>query len=92
MLPLLRLPLLHQEVAHLLRRAAEIRNQLIPKVKPLYESAVSASNQRREEIALLKTSTEAWAKRFGRISIWLYVIGSIVALLGQFLDKTKPDP
>jgi hypothetical protein len=64
-----------------------VREDAIPRVGGFYEAIVDASNLRREEgraqLAHSKRSA-AWATRGALV---LYIVGSLLALGGQYLDK-----
>jgi hypothetical protein len=64
-----------------------VREKAIPQVRGLYEAIVDASNKRRDEgRAQLNRSKRnaAWATRGALV---LYIVGSLLALGGQYLDK-----
>jgi hypothetical protein len=66
-----------------------IRNEAIPHVPRLYKEIVSASNTRHEQGRRLTESKRRFEKAT-KAALWLYVLGSVLALGGQYLDKTKP--
>jgi hypothetical protein len=68
------------------------RNDILPKVAPLGERATRASNQRRREIHAEVEQLGWRTKLFSKVALWLYVLGSVVALAGQASDKLLPKP
>jgi hypothetical protein len=66
------------------------RSIVLPRVPKLYERIVAASNTRNDEASHYLDVAKAQAERAGKISIFLYVLGSCLALTGQTIEKTKP--
>ena len=64
-----------------------VRRDAVPRVGSLYEAIVNASNKRREEGRAQLERARKNANRATRIALVLYVIGSIFALGGQYLDE-----
>ncbi|MBK8040719.1 MAG: hypothetical protein IPK22_26840 [Verrucomicrobiaceae bacterium] len=66
------------------------RSVALPRVPKLYGRIVDSSNKRAEEASQYLDTAKAQAELAGKISIFLYVIGSCLALIGQAIEKTKP--
>lgn len=75
-----------------LRKAIEeyiayVRSDAIPRVASLYEAIVNASNDRHDEGRRELAQSKRNAARAARTALMLYVVGSLLALGGQYLDK-----
>lgn len=77
-----------QAAAH--KYIAFVRNEAIPRVPSLYEKIVNASNLRHKEGRERLAKSKSRADRSSKAALALYLLGSILALSGQYLDKTKP--
>ena len=66
---------------------AYIRDKAIPAVGLLYSRVVSASNRRGEEGRIELRAAKARAELSSKIALFLYVLGSLMVLGGQYLDK-----
>lgn len=66
------------------------RLEALPKVPALYQRIVEASNARNREADSRLASAKLLAERSESFAIWIYAIGSILALTGQVVEKTKP--
>ena len=64
-----------------------IREFAIPKVGPFYERAVPATNERRAELRKVEAQMGKYVRTFDRLSIWLYIVGSVLTLLGKVIEK-----
>jgi hypothetical protein len=67
-----------------------LRSEAVPKVPGLYERIVDASNIRRREAEAELKSAKTKAERAAKFAIGVYVFGSLLALAGQAIEKTKP--
>lgn len=66
------------------------RSEVLPQVPVLYQRIVDASNARRREADDQLATAKVHAERSSRLAIWVYIIGSVLALTGQAVEKTKP--
>jgi hypothetical protein len=66
------------------------REDAIPRVVPLYDRAVPAGNLRRTELSKIEARLGKYARTFDKLSVWLYIIGSVLALLGKVIEKVIP--
>jgi hypothetical protein len=66
------------------------RSEALPKVPEFYRRIVNASNVRRREADAQLAAAKARAERSESLTIWVYVVGSILAITGQAIEKAKP--
>ena len=67
--------------------AAAVSEAVNSKVPTLFQQIVAASNHRRDEGREQLARTKQYSEFAARIALVLYVVGSILALGGQYLDK-----
>jgi hypothetical protein len=64
-----------------------VRGDAVPRVAGLYEAIVNASNDRHDEGRRELAQAKGNAVRAARTALVLYVVGSLLTLGGQYLDK-----
>lgn len=64
-----------------------VRQKAIPEVRGFYEAIVEASNARHEEGRKELARSKHKAALAARTALVLYLVGSFLALGGQYLDK-----
>jgi hypothetical protein len=66
------------------------RSEALPQVPGFYQRIVDASNIRRKEASDHLDSAKSQAQRASRAAVILYILGSVLALSGQAIEKAKP--
>jgi hypothetical protein len=64
-----------------------VRSEAIPRVRGFFEQITEVSNKRREEGRAQLTRARRNATWASRTALILYIVGSILVLGGQYLDK-----
>jgi hypothetical protein len=64
-----------------------VRSNAIPKIGALYQRIVDLSNKRQEEGCVELRRAKSKADLSNRVAFVLYLIGSVLALGGQYFDK-----
>ena len=65
------------------------RLKALPEVPTLYQRVVDAANARQREAVEQLAEAKARADRSSDLAIWLYAIGSLLALTGQTVEKVS---
>jgi hypothetical protein len=63
-----------------------------PKLQSLGEAAANAVNGRLAEAEAAEKSLTVTANRAESFAFWFYIPGTVLALGGQLIEKTKPSP